>query len=81
MTVHERQRLYARPVSVHSPQRRAPARNAEVRPNCDNYRDNARPETQNGPAFRTGIGVRAAQTAARCPCKLRMSQLSLVQIS
>jgi hypothetical protein len=80
MTVHERQRLNALPVSIHSPQRRAPVRNAEVRPNCNNYRDNARPEMQNGPAFRTGIGVRTAQTVARCPCKLRMSQLSVIEI-
>jgi len=80
MTVHERQRLYARPVSVHSSQRRAPARNAEVRPNCDHYRDNVRPEAQNGPEFRTRIGVRTAQTVARCPCKLRLSQLSVIEI-
>jgi hypothetical protein len=56
--------LITRPATIHPSRLRAPARSAEVRSNSDNYRENAGPKIQNGPAFRTGIGVRAAHIVA-----------------
>jgi hypothetical protein len=78
MTVPES--LNARPAAVHPSQLRAPARNAEVRSNSDHYRNHAPLKMQNGRAFCTAIGVCTAQTVAASPCKLRMSQLSAIEI-
>ena len=78
MTVPEY--LNATPDAVHPSRLRAPARNAEVRSNSDRYRDNSSQKMQNGRAFCSGIRVRAAQTVAACPCKLRTDQLPAIQI-
>lgn len=66
MTVPER--LNAR-ATVHPSRHRAPARNAEVRLNSDNDRDDTRPKTQNGSAFSHGAGVQSPQAVAPRPCK------------
>jgi hypothetical protein len=72
--------LNTRPAAIHHSQLRAPARDAQVRSNSDHYRDNAAQKMQNGRAFCTAIGVCTAQTVASFPCKLRMSQLSAIEI-
>ena len=43
------ERLNARPAAIHPSRRRAPARNAEVRSNSDNNRNETRPKMQNRP--------------------------------
>jgi len=78
MTVPEH--LNAPPAAVHPSRRRASARNAEVRSNSDHYREHAALKMQNGRAFCSRIGIRAAQALAACPCKHRTDQLPAIQI-
>ena len=60
--------LSARTVSIQPSNRRAPARYAEVRSNSDDDRDDVCSKRRRGPAFRTGIGVRASRTLAPRLC-------------
>jgi hypothetical protein len=56
------ERLSARTVSIQPSRRRAPERNAEVRSNSDDDRDDPCSKRRSGPEIRTGIGVRAPRT-------------------
>jgi len=60
--------LNARPTVIHPSRRRAPARNAEVRSNSDNNRNETSPKMQNRSTFSHGAGVRTPQTVAPRPC-------------
>jgi hypothetical protein len=74
------ERLNARPSATHPSPRRAPARNAEVRSNSDNDRDNACPKMQNKPAFHSGASVRAAATVTLRPGSSLTSHLAPIEI-
>ncbi len=78
MTAHEC--LNTCPALVRHSRLRAPARNAEVRSNSDNYRGNAGPKMQNGASCRPEIGVRAAQTVAASRCKPQNGQMPVIEI-
>ena len=78
MTVLERPNT--RPAAIHPSRLRAPARNAEVRSNFDNYRCNDGSKIQKRTLSRTGIGVRFAQNGATSPCTLQKGQLPPIEI-
>jgi hypothetical protein len=62
------ERLNALPAAVHPSRTRASARNADLRSNSDNHRDDACPKIQNVSAFGHGTGVRATRTVALRTC-------------
>lgn len=66
MTVPER--LSAYPVAFQTSRRRASARNAEVRSNCDVGSHDANPKIRNRVAFFPGTADRAPEAAHPCAC-------------
>jgi hypothetical protein len=69
-----------RPAAIHPSRLRAPARNAEVRENFDNYGCNGGSKIRKWTLPCTEIGVRFARNGATYPCTLHKGQLPPIEI-